>query len=219
VVGPRGPHGVPQELVGDAGAREGDAAQVAVGEGLAQALGDGAKAVAARGGHEAAGRGRRGRRGGLERAEPLQVEVAQVPVVAPEGLVAGVAREHHLDVLAGQLRDEVGRDGRGVGEGLVEVPDEVLQELDGIGLDDELAVLRAEVLRDAARVGQLVVLRLAEADRERLHRLAEVARHERDDDARVEAAAQERPKGTSATSRLATASSSRRASSRSASPR
>src|SRR4051794_15170178 len=53
-------------------------------------------------------------------------------------------------------------------------------------------MLGAEMLRDAARVRKLVVRRLAKTDRERLYRLRQMAAHQRDDDARIEAARKER---------------------------
>ena len=59
--------------------------------------------------------------------------------------------------------------------------------------EDVLVVVRAEVLRDRARVIRLVEAPLVEADRERLHRLRRpLLDHHRDDRARVDAAAEER---------------------------
>ncbi len=58
-------------------------------------------------------------------------------------------------------------------------------------LDLELVVVGAQRVGHAARVGELGVL-AGEADRERLERLGHVARHQRDDQARVQAAAEHR---------------------------
>ena len=93
-----------------------------------------------------------------------------VLVVAREQLVAAVAGEHDLDVLGGELRHHVGRNRRRVAERLVEIPGEVLDDRNHVRLEHELVVLRAERLRDFARVRELVEAVLGEADRERLDR-------------------------------------------------
>ena len=62
--------------------------------------------------------------------ERRDARVRQVALVAAEQLVAAVARQHHGDVPARHLRDVPGRDRRRVGERLVEVRDEAVDELD-----------------------------------------------------------------------------------------
>ena len=60
----------------------------------------------------------------------------------------------------------------------------------------ELVVIGAEAVGDEPCVGQLVVLAgLDEPDGERLDRPVHVARHEGDDDARVQPAAEHRAQG------------------------
>ena len=113
-------------------------------------------------------------------------------VVPGEELVAAVARERDGDVPGGQLRDHVGRDRRGVAERLVQIPGEVIDDLEGVRLEQELVVLGPEPLGHEPRVARLVVVRLREADRERLHRARVQPRHGRHDRARIDAAAQER---------------------------
>ena len=93
-----------------------------------------------------------------------------VLVVAGEQLVAAVAGQHDLHVLGGELRHHVGRDRRRVAERLVEIPGEVLDDLDHVRPQDELVVLGAELRGDLPRVAELVVVCFGEADRERLDR-------------------------------------------------
>ena len=119
----------------------------------------------------------------------------EVLVVAREQLVPAVSREDHGDELRGQPRDDVGRDGRGVAERLVQEPRQVVHDVHHVGRHDQLVVLRAVSLCDQAGVAQLVVILLVEADRERLHGSGRQARHGRDHGARVDAAAQEGPQG------------------------
>src|SRR5438093_8333622 len=117
--------------------------------------------------------------------------VYDVAVVAGEQLVAAVAGQRDLHMLASQLRDEVRRDGRYVGEWLVEGAQKIVEEIEILGADYELVMLGPEPLRYAACVGQLVVGRLPEADGERLDRDADFGGHERDDGGRIDATAQE----------------------------
>ena len=71
-------------------------------------------------------------------------------------------------------RHEVGRDEGGVGDRLVHVPQQLRQQRDDVRAHDDLVVIGAEQLGDAARVRQLVVEALGgaalEADRVGLHR-------------------------------------------------
>src|SRR5205823_1571149 len=98
---------------------------------------------------------------------------------AAEELVAALARERHLHVLGGELRDEVGRKRRRVRERLVEGVGEHRQEQRRIRLQDELTVPRPVARRDEPGARELVERALAEADRERAQRLGELARGER----------------------------------------
>ena len=70
--------------------------------------------------------------------------------------------------------------------------DEPVEDADRVRLDDELVVIRAEVVRDAPGVFQLVERRLVEPDGKRLHARAGGLRHQADNQARVDAAGQER---------------------------
>jgi hypothetical protein len=114
--------------------------------------------------------------------------------VAAEQLVGALAGEGDGDVLRSHLgeRDEAER--REVGEWLVEVPDEPV-ERDRLFRERELqlVVIRAELVGDEARIGELVARAgLLEADCERVHRPVHLLRHQGDDQARVEAAAEHR---------------------------
>ena len=122
---------------------------------------------------------------GAVQPDALGEQVGRVRVVAAEELVAALARERDLHVLRGELRDEVRRQRRGVGERLVERVGQSRQEQRRVRPEHELAVLRPVALRDEPRVGELVEAALLEADRERAQRLrapprrrARRARHE-----------------------------------------
>ena len=84
-----------------------------------------------------------------------------------EQLVAALARERDLDVLRGELRDQVRRQRRRVGERLVERVGERRQEQRGVRAQDQLAVVGPVALRDQPGGAELVERRLLEADRER----------------------------------------------------
>ena len=106
---------------------------------------------------------RRERRDAAQRARAVAIErddarMRQVAVVAAEQLVAAVARQHDRDVAPRHLRDVPRRNRRRVGERLVEVRDQPVEDADAVRLDDELVVVGAEVLGDAARVLELVEL-------------------------------------------------------------
>ena len=98
-------------------------------------------------------------------------------------------------MLARQLGQIVGRDGRGVGEGLVEEMHELGHEIDGVRSHDELVVLGLEVARDEPGIGQLVEALALEPDRKGLDGIGGHLAHDRDDRARVEPAAQEHAEG------------------------
>ena len=121
-------------------------------------------------------------------AGPQREQVGHVRVVAAEELVAALARERHLHVLGGQLRDEVGRERGRVRERLVERLGERGQEQRRVGLEHELVVVRAVALGDEPRVGELVERALLEADRERAERLGALLRGQRGQRRRVDPA-------------------------------
>ncbi len=73
-------------------------------------------------------------RTGNERADPaFQAVHAIPPLVSRENLVASVTREGHRDLLARRFGYVVGGQGGGVGEGLVEVPDEPREVVHAFG--------------------------------------------------------------------------------------
>ena len=120
-----------------------------------------------------------------------------VPAVAAEGLVAGVARQRDRHVPAGHLAQVAGRHRRRVGERLAVMAHDAGQQPDHVRLDHQLVVVGPVALGDEARVGQLVVgpPPVGEADREGLHPRAARPRHARDDDRRIDAARQKRAEG------------------------
>ena len=115
--------------------------------------------------------------------------------VAAEQLVGSLAGQGHGHVLARELAQRQESERRQVRERLVQVPGELAQIVRArLVLELELVVLGAEGVGHPPGVRQLRVLS-GETDRERLHRLAHVPRHESDDQARVQAAAQHRAQG------------------------
>ncbi len=129
-----------------------------------------------------------------ERGEPADAggeQVGDVGVVAAEQLVAALAGEGDLDLARRQLGDQVGRQRRGVAEGLVEGLDQLREELDRVGAQDDLVMLGAVALGDQPRPLELVEARLLEADREGLHRIGLLAGGERDQTGRVDPAGEQ----------------------------
>jgi len=107
----------------------------------------------------------------------------------PVFFVATVAGEGDGDVLAGEARDDARGKRRRVAERAVVDVDERLDELESLGLHDELGVLGAELARGHPREAGLVVGGVAlEADGEGLHPPGGVLRHQADDHRRVDAA-------------------------------
>ena len=114
--------------------------------------------------------------------------------VAAEQLVGALAGQRDGHVLRRELGQREEAERGQLGDGLVQAPDQIL-ERDALVRHRELdlVVVGAEQLGDATRVRELVALAvLDEADREGLHRLAVRARHQRDDQAGVEPAAEHR---------------------------
>ena len=88
-----------------------------------------------------------------------------VAVIAGEQLVAAVSRKRDGDMLPGQLRQEVSRDLRGIGERLVvDRRQRGDHPLDLFGRDVKLGVLGAEMLGDRLGMRRLVKALLGEAD-------------------------------------------------------
>ena len=106
-----------------------------------------------------------------ERRRPLLL-LDHILVIAGKQLVAAVSGEHHLDVFGCELRHHIRRDRGGVAERLVEVPGEVFDDADDVGLQDQIVVVGLERRGHRARVVQLVERRLGEADRKGLQRRA-----------------------------------------------
>ena len=126
-----------------------------------------------------------------ERRHPVGEEVGGVRVVAAEELVSALARERDLHVLGRELRHEVRRQCRRVGERLVEGLGERRQQLDRIGANEQLVMVRRVPLGDAPRVRPLVEAALFEADRERVHRFGRLLRREGGEHSRVDASGEE----------------------------
>ena len=73
------------------------------------------------------------RRSGAAQLGLLGEEVGGIGVVVAEELVAALTGERNLHVLGGELRDEVGRQGRGIGERLVECVREGWEQEGAVG--------------------------------------------------------------------------------------
>ena len=112
--------------------------------------------------------------------------------VAAERLVAAIAAQRDRDVLPRHRRDVVGGNGGGVGKRLVECADDPVEHVVQARLDDFGVVRGVKAARGQRRRRQLVVRGRAEADRRRNHIRPERVGHERDDQARVDTAGQER---------------------------
>ena len=88
--------------------------------------------------------------------------------------------------------DVEARDRRRVRERLAEVAHDARDDIQRVRLDDELVMVGGETLGDQARPLELVISVLAEADRERAHRLGRCLGHRRHHPGRVDATGQER---------------------------
>ncbi len=139
--------------------------------------------------HAGSAAAQRARRG--ERAP--DVLAPSIAGISGEELVAAVARERHGDVPARETRDDLRRDLRGIGEGLV-VPSRQRRDdlARGAILDIELGMLGAEMGRHLLGVAGLVESIRGEADGEGLHRARAFRLHQRGDERRIDAARQER---------------------------
>ncbi len=106
-----------------------------------------------------------GRQGGVVTG----VEIAVVPVVAAEQLVAAVAAEDHLDVPPGGLGHEVRADRERIGR-LVEMMNQRRQVADQRWYQHLFMVVRAITLRDQASRRRLVMVAQGQAQGEGGHR-------------------------------------------------
>ena len=134
----------------------------------------------------------RARAGHAQPIELRDARVRQVAVVAAEQLVAAVAGEHDRDVPAGDLRDVPGRDRRRVGERLVEVLDEPIENRQRRraarrtrGDRCRSASRPARACSSSSNCGSSNPIENVFTGRD------EASRHQPDDDARVDAAREE----------------------------
>ena len=109
-----------------------------------------------------------------------------VAIVSAEQLVAAIPRQHDGHVLSREPRYVPCRNRRRVGERLVELFDQVIENRHPVRLDDELVMIGSEVRGNAARVFELVERRLVESDRERLDLLAGGLGHQANHQARID---------------------------------
>ena len=128
-------------------------------------------------------------RGG-DGADARRERVGDVGVVAAEQLVAALAGERDLHRAGRELRDQVRGERRRVGERLVERLGEPRQQVDRVRAHDQLVMVGAVQLGHAARQLELVERALLEADRERAHAVGALARGQRGERRRVDAARQ-----------------------------
>jgi hypothetical protein len=92
--------------------------------------------------------------------------------VPPEDLVASVAAEDDFDVRSGELRDQIRRQVRGVGHGLVELRERDVHDVDEVSLVERLFdVLGADLTSELSRVPALVERWIVERDGKRAQRL------------------------------------------------
>ena len=140
--------------------------------------------------------GQRARRVAEPAREPpveLRHAEAEIAWITAEGLVAADPRQRDLDVTRRRLGHDVRRDRGGVGERLVERPDDRREHRLHVGLEDLLVVIGLEALRDEPGVRQLVVRgrSAAEAYREGRDPARRHLAHAGDHGARVDAAREE----------------------------
>ena len=120
---------------------------------------------------------------------------AVAALVAGEELVSAVTGQRDRHPLARRPRHVIGGQGGGIREGLIEMPDEPREIGHGVRLDDEGVMLGAQCLRDGARVLELAVAALGEADTGGDHGPGGLPRHGGDDRGGVHAPAQEGSQG------------------------
>ena len=152
-----------------------------------------------RGGGEAAYRIADGFGRGKDRRRNLTYAVGHVGEadarIPAERLVAAVAADGHFDVLAQLAAQQVRRYRRAVDKRLVELIEDAVDLVevgDRFRGHDDPAVPEARVLGDDAGVRQLVELAVAETDGKCLDADAQFPGHERDQQRRIDAAAEHR---------------------------
>ena len=126
-----------------------------------------------------------------ERApEPWRV---QIPVIAPEQLVAAITRQRDGDVRAGERTHQMRGERGAVRERLAVHFRQLRDDRDRLGRADvHLVMLGAEMRGDLSRVHRLVEARFLETDREGPDRAGRRSLVERDDRRGIEPARQER---------------------------
>ena len=88
-----------------------------------------------------------------------------VNAVAAVKLVAAVSGERHGDSSSRQHRNQHGRDLAAVGEGLVKILRDALDQLEHLLFaDDLLRVFRAQMLRDCAGIAGFIISFIRKAD-------------------------------------------------------
>src|SRR5437588_200922 len=97
-------------------------------------------------------------------SEAVTLSIGRITRISGEQLIAAVAGEDNLDVLAREFRNHVRGDRGRISERLVEVPDQFVDHLTNIRSYHELVMLGAEFLRRQARVLQLVITILLETN-------------------------------------------------------
>ena len=109
----------------------------------------------------------------LRNGRKCVVKVAEarrlVPPVAREDLVGGVAGKRHRHVLLRHLGEVVHRDGRTVGERLPMMSHDGVDHVGHRRIDDHFVMIGGVACRDHARILELTVVGMGEADREGLH--------------------------------------------------
>ena len=126
----------------------------------------------------------RDRRPAVDRGGP------PIAVVTREELVGALPGERNLDVLRRQARQRHEADRREVGDRLVHCPGERLEVDRVVERQLQLVVVGSEVLRCRTCGRQLVVRHAGKSDGERLDRTIHATRHQRRDQAGVDASAE-----------------------------
>src|SRR4051794_22741992 len=120
-------------------------------------------------------------------------KIAVSPYISGEHLVAAIAGQHYLDVLAGKPREEKEGKGGGNCKGFVCMPCDLRQPLDQVWGQVELLMMRMAMGRYGSRISALVKLfEPRKGNAEGSDRVPGDAAGRRYDRARIDAAAEER---------------------------
>ena len=132
------------------------------------------------------------------RREPIEIPLivaAEITSISAEKLVSADTRQDYRHVAAGEFGHQVGGDERRVRDGLVHVPQESRQKRNDIGLDDDLVVVRTELLRHLTCIREFVVegfgFAASESDGIGLDGLIAMGGHKRNHGARIDSPRQE----------------------------